>query len=109
MDKLRLTRQQLAQFLTDDEQIKQFEALFSVVKTIAPNVVFDIGIDVSSAQADINEHSARGLRDAQDLELLSVAPVQYTIDLAHDVVGVLPYKMVPPPVKSNKVLTWLSM
>jgi hypothetical protein len=49
--KLGLTRDQLATFLKDHEQIKQFENLFSVADTIAPDVVNEIKIDAGIAQS----------------------------------------------------------
>lgn len=49
--KLGLTRDQLATFLKDHEQIKQFENLFRVADTIAPDVVNDVSIAAGTAQA----------------------------------------------------------
>ena len=52
--RLNLTRDQLASFLIDHQQIKQFEMLFSAVDAIAPNVVLEINIAVGTAQATAN-------------------------------------------------------
>jgi hypothetical protein len=49
--KLGLTRDQLAAFLKDHEQIKQFENLFAVADAIAPDVVNEVKIDAGTAQA----------------------------------------------------------
>jgi len=49
--KLNLTRDQLAQFLTDQQQIRQFELLFATVDAIAPDVVLEINIAAGTAQA----------------------------------------------------------
>lgn len=49
--RLNLTRDQLAQFLTDQQQIKQFELLFATVDAIAPDVVLEINIAAGTAQA----------------------------------------------------------
>jgi hypothetical protein len=49
--KLNLTRDQLAQFLTDQQQIRQFELLFATVDAIAPDVVLEINIASGTAQA----------------------------------------------------------
>ena len=49
--RLRLTRDQLATFLKDHEQIRQFENLFSIVETIAPDVVNEVSIAAASAAA----------------------------------------------------------
>jgi hypothetical protein len=48
---LNLTRDQLAQFLTDQQQIRQFELLFATVDAIAPDVVLEINIAAGTAQA----------------------------------------------------------
>jgi hypothetical protein len=48
-------------------------------------------------------------RLAQSLELLALAPVRNNVELAHDVNGILPYANQTPRVRSNQVLTWLSM
>lgn len=49
--KLGLTRDQLAAFLQDFEQIKQFEDLFSVVEEIAPDVVQSAAILAGNANS----------------------------------------------------------
>jgi hypothetical protein len=49
--RLNLTRDQLAQFLTDQQQIRQFELLFATVDAIAPDVVLEINISAGTAQA----------------------------------------------------------
>lgn len=48
---LRLTRDQLATFLTDQKQIRAFENLFSIVEDIAPDVVQQVLLAAGSAQA----------------------------------------------------------
>lgn len=67
-NKLRLTRDQLASFLTDHEQIRQFELLFSTVDTIAPDVVNEVSIaagiadnkaDQALAQIEIVQQEAQ--------------------------------------------------
>ena len=49
--RLNLTRDQLAAFLTDQQQIRQFELLFATVDAIAPDVVLEINISAGTAQA----------------------------------------------------------
>lgn len=49
--RLNLTRDQLANFLTDQQQIRQFELLFATVDAIAPDVVLEINISAGTAQA----------------------------------------------------------
>ena len=48
-------------------------------------------------------------RLAQALDLLALAPVRNNIELEHDVNGILPYANQTARVRSNQVLTWLSM
>jgi hypothetical protein len=73
--KLSLTRDQLATFLGDQEQIRQFERLFQTVDSIAPNVVEEINQVAGNAQASANEALAQLTRIANALELIATAPV----------------------------------
>ena len=57
--KLNLTRDQLATFLTDQQQIRQFELLFSTVDAIAPDIVLEINIAAGTAQAIANDALAQ--------------------------------------------------
>jgi hypothetical protein len=129
-----LTRDQLAEFLTDQQQIRQFELLFSTVDTLQVIVGTDFEYQADNAAATANEALAQIValaqntavedavmnakvqqaldaltRLAQALELLALAPVRNNVELAHDVNGILPYANQTPRVRSNQVLTWLSM
>lgn len=73
--RLKLTRDQLATFLKDHEQIKQFEQLFNLADSIAPDVVNEIKVEAGSAQTSANEALAQLQRIANTLELLVAAPV----------------------------------
>ena len=73
--KLNLTRDQLAQFLTDQQQIRQFELLFATVDEIAPDVVNEVKLEAGTAQATANEALAQLQRIANALDLLAAAPV----------------------------------
>ncbi len=73
--KLNLTRDQLATFLTDQQQIRQFELLFSTVDAIAPDVVLEINIAAGTAQSTANEALAQLSAFSRMLELLATAPV----------------------------------
>jgi hypothetical protein len=113
--RLNLTRDQLAEFLTDQQQIRQFELLFSTVDTLQVIVGTDFEFQADNAAATANEALAQisalsqntGVEDAvlnakvqqaldalarlaQSLELLAIAPVRNNIELAHDVNGILP-------------------
>jgi len=132
--KLNLTRDQLAAFLTDQQQIRQFELLFSTVDTLQVIVGTDFEYQADNAAATANEALAQLSALAQDtavddavlnakiqqtldaiprlaqaLDLLALAPVRNNIELEHDVNGILPYANQTPRVRSNQVLTWLSM
>ena len=68
--RLSLSRDQLASFLQDFEQIKQFENLFSTVDTISTVTIDEIGIAAGSAFATANE-ALSGIATLNDL----VAPL----------------------------------
>ena len=132
--RLNLTRDQLAEFLTDQQQIRQFELLFSTVDTLQVIIGTDFEFQADNAAATANEALAQIIalsqntkvedavlnakvqqaldalsRLAQSLELLVLAPVRNNVELEHDVNGILPYANQTPRVRSNQVLTWLSM
>jgi hypothetical protein len=132
--RLNLTRDQLAEFLTDQQQIRQFELLFSTVDTLQVIIGTDFEFQADNAAAAANEALSQiialaqntAVEDAvlnakvqqaldaltrlsQSLELLALAPVRNNVELAHDVNGILPYANQTPRVRSNQVLTWLSM
>jgi hypothetical protein len=132
--RLNLTRDQLAEFLTDQQQIRQFELLFSTVDQIQVIVGTDFEYQADTAAATANNALAQISALAQDtavddavlnakvqqaldaiprlaqaLELLALAPVRNNVELSHDVNGILPYANQTASVRSNQVLTWLSM
>jgi hypothetical protein len=90
--RLNLTRDQLATFLTDQQQIRQFELLFSTVDQIQVIVGTDFEYQADNAAATANDALAQISRLAQALELLALAPVRNNVELEHDVNGVLPVK-----------------
>jgi hypothetical protein len=133
--KLNLTRDQLATFLKNQEQIRQFERLFQVADQVSPSSdTPGIEIQAGQAQASANDALAQIVSLAKDtainagtadqkavqaldsigrmanaLEMLALAPVRNNVELAHDVNGILPLANLPASVRSNQVLTWLSM
>jgi len=107
--RLNLTRDQLAQFLTDQQQIRQFEKLFATVDTLQVIVGTDFEFQADTAAATANEALSQISSLEKSLELLALAPVRNNVELAHDVNGILPYANQTPRVRSNQVLTWLSM
>jgi hypothetical protein len=72
--RLNLTRDQLAAFLTDQQQIRQFELLFSAVDQLQVIVGTDFEFQADTAAATANEALAQISRLAQSLELLALAP-----------------------------------
>lgn len=77
--RLGLTRDQLATFLKDHEQIKQFENLFAVADAIAPDVVNEVNIAAGTAQATANDALGQIAALAQELAVSdSVSDVKAT-------------------------------
>jgi hypothetical protein len=72
--RLNLTRDQLAEFLTDQQQIRQFELLFSTVDQIQVIVGTDFEYQADTAAANANNALAQISALAQALELLALAP-----------------------------------
>jgi hypothetical protein len=72
--RLNLTRDQLATFLTDQQQIRQFELLFSTVDQIQVIVGTDFEYQADNAAATANDALAQISRLAHALELLALAP-----------------------------------
>jgi hypothetical protein len=70
--KLNLTRDQLATFLKNQEQIKQFERLFQIADEVAPSSdTTGISIQAGNADAAANEALAQIVRLAQDAAINS--------------------------------------
>jgi hypothetical protein len=81
--RLNLTRDQLATFLVNQEQIRQFELLFSTVDAIEPDVVLEINIAAGTAQATANAALAALSALAQDTAVNDAAlnaKVQQALD-----------------------------
>lgn len=72
--KLALTRDQLASFLSDHEQVKQFERLFSTVDQLDTVTIDEVRIDAGGAQATANDALAQLSTVSQALDLLATAP-----------------------------------
>ena len=96
--RLKLTRDQLASFLQDFEQIKQFEKLFSTVDTISTITLDDISLAAGNAGADANDALAQIVALKAALELLDRAPASASteqIDDLQDQIAAL--QQTPPP------------
>lgn len=85
--KLNLTRDQLATFLKNHEQIKQFERLFQVADEVSPSSdTTGISIQAGNADAAANEALAQIVRLAQDAATNSGAADQKAVQ-ALDALG----------------------
>lgn len=69
--KLGLTRDQLAMFLKDHEQIKQFESLFDIANTAAPDKIDSIDTEAANASALANDALSSVHKLAQDAAISS--------------------------------------
>jgi hypothetical protein len=102
--RLNLTRDQLAQFLTDQQQIRQFELLFATVDQIQVIVGTDFEYQADTAAATANEALAQISRLAQALELLATAPViQNNNSVVTDYIDL---SESPAPVNKTRRLSW---
>jgi hypothetical protein len=72
--KLNLTRDQLASFLQDHEQVKQFERLFATVDMLDNVTIDEINTVSGNAVASANNALAQLSMLSQLLELLATAP-----------------------------------
>jgi hypothetical protein len=134
--KLNLTRDQLAAFLTDQQQIRQFELLFSVVDELQVITGTDFEYQAANAAANANNALAQIIALAQDtavdnavvnakaqqaldaipglaqaLELLALAPRQEFGTMAALQQDNVPYLVMdtsptPPPVPSEPGALW---
>lgn len=102
--RLNLTRDQLAQFLTDQQQIRQFELLFAAVDQLQVIVGTDFEYQADTAAATANEALAQISRIAQSLELLATAPViQNNNSVVTDYIDL---SESPAPVNKTRRLSW---
>jgi hypothetical protein len=74
VQRLNLTRDQLASFLQDHEQIKQFERLFATVDTLDNVTIDEINTAAGNAVATANDALAQLAAVSQMLDLLATAP-----------------------------------
>jgi len=86
--RLNLTRDQLAQFLTDQQQIRQFELLFSVVDELQVITGTDFEYQADTAAATANEALAQIAALAQDAAVSS-AVIDGKTTLALDQIATL--------------------
>lgn len=103
--KLNLTRDQLASFLQNFEQVKQFERLFQIVDEVAPSSdTTGISIQAGTAQATANEALAQLQRMANALDLLAAAPaIQNNNSTATDYIDL---SEGPAPADKTRRMAW---
>ncbi len=102
--RLNLTRDQLAAFLTDQQQIRQFELLFSVVDELQVITGTDFEFQADTAAATANEALAQISRLAAAVELLANAPaIQNNNSVATDYIDL---SESPAPADKTRRLAW---
>jgi len=105
--KLNLTRDQLAQFLTDQQQIRQFELLFSVVDELQVIVGTDFEYQADTAAATANEALAQLSALAQDTavdQAVLNAKVQQALDAVAQLARTLELIATAPAIENNNSL-----
>jgi hypothetical protein len=86
--RLNLTRDQLAAFLTDQQQIRQFELLFSTVDQIQVIVGTDFEYQADTAAATANNALAQIIANAQETST-SIASVENKVNQAMELLAQL--------------------
>lgn len=103
--KLSLTRDQLAAFLQDHEQIKQFEKLFQVVSDeVAPFSVTEANILAGTADATANEALAQIASLSDAVAYQAVAPVAENNNSV--VTDYIDFDGHPPHVSRERRMAW---
>jgi len=101
---LKLTRDQLASFLQDFEQIKQFENLFATVQNLAPIVSTDFEFQADSAAASANEALAQIAALQRIVQLLASAPsIENNNSIVTDYID---FNQAAPHVERIRRLAW---
>jgi hypothetical protein len=103
--KLNLTRDQLATFLKNFEQVKQFERLFQIADEVAPaSDTTGISIQAGTAQATANDALAQLQRIGDLLALIASAPAtENNNSVATDYIDL---SESPAPVDKTRRLSW---
>jgi hypothetical protein len=100
---LKLTRDQLADFLNNAEQIKQFENLFAVADTVieAPDDILVLNIEAGSAQSTANNALAQIAAQAQESAVnaaLAESKANQALELIDNLKNAIEgLQMTPPP------------
>ena len=99
---LRLTRDQLASFLQDHEQIRQFERLFADVSQLEPTTLNDLSINVGNADQKAVEALDAVATLAQDVAFQADAKAQQALDAISQLSGLVELLATAPPEREFK-------
>jgi hypothetical protein len=108
---LRLSRSQLAQFLKDQEQIRAFENLFSIVEPLADGSASSDFVELGSAQASANEALATIASVAHDAAVccaVTQAKAQDALDRTATLEQEMPVAIAAAENKANQALALVS-
>jgi hypothetical protein len=100
--KLNLTRDQLASFLQDHEQVRQFERLFSNVRELEPTTLVDLAIAAGTADQKATEALDAVATLAQDAALQAEAKAQQALDAVEQMRTALELLTTAPPSREFK-------
>jgi hypothetical protein len=100
--KLNLTRDQLASFLQDHEQVRQFERLFSLVGELQPTTLRDLAITAGNADQKATEALDALSALAQDAALQAEAKAQQALDAVEQMRTALELLTTAPPPREFK-------
>jgi hypothetical protein len=100
--KLNLTRDQLASFLQDHEQVRQFERLFSNVRELEPTTLVDLSIAAGTADQKATEALDAVATLAQDAALQAEAKAQQALDAVEQMRTALELLATAPPPREFK-------
>ena len=100
--KLSLTRDQLASFLQDHEQIKQFERLFADVQQLEPTTLNDLSVTAGNADQKAVEALDTVATLAQDVAFQADAKAQQALDAISQLNGLVELLATAPPEREYK-------
>ena len=111
--RLNLTRDQLAKFLTEHEQIRQFELLFSAVDELQTTSLDAVTFDAGAALAGVNKLAGVVAQLAQDGAIeagaaLSVAQAAERALVAVEGLAMVGATLPPAPRQRRNVGAWVS-
>jgi hypothetical protein len=100
--RLNLTRDQLASFLQDHEQIKQFERLFADVSQLEPTTLADLALNAGNANQKAVEALDAVAQLAQDTALQADNKAQQALDAISQLSSLVELLATAPPEREFK-------